>query len=100
MTENNINISTQLDEEPLASLVKLIDKYGPDEVMEAMSIAELYAYKPDNLNHAAVRYDESGKLIYMDRQIMNAQDDEIVIHLNGDQLDCRRENMRLQKTEC
>jgi hypothetical protein len=50
--------------------------------------------------YAAVRYDEDGKLIYMDRQIMNAQDDEIVVHLNGDSLDCRRENMILVKTKC
>jgi hypothetical protein len=50
--------------------------------------------------YAAVRYDENGKLIYMDRLIMNAKEDEIVVHLNGDQLDCRRVNMILVKTEC
>jgi hypothetical protein len=94
------NIPAQPHEEPLASLVKLIAKYGPEEVMEAMSIVEIYAHEPDNLSYSAVRYDENGKLIYMDREIMNAEDDEIVIHLNGDSLDCRRENMILQKTEC
>jgi hypothetical protein len=50
--------------------------------------------------YAAVRYDENGKLIYMDRLIMNAKEDEIVVHLNGDQLDCRRVNMILVNTEC
>ena len=50
--------------------------------------------------YMAFRYGADGRIIYLDRFIMNAKDDEIVVHLNGDELDCRRENMILQKTEC
>jgi hypothetical protein len=50
--------------------------------------------------YIAFRYGPDGRIIYLDRWIMKAKDDEIVVHLNGDELDCRRENMRLQKTEC
>ena len=32
-------------EEPLASLIKLIAEYGEDEVMEALSIAEIYTHE-------------------------------------------------------
>jgi hypothetical protein len=66
--------------------------------------------------YMAFRYGPDGRIIYLDRWIMNAtverhaqlasstklnsKDDEVVIHLNGDELDCRRENMRLEETEC
>jgi hypothetical protein len=56
--------------------------------------------KRTSSEYIAFRYGPHGRIIYLDRWIMNAKDDEVVIHLNGDELDCRRENMRLQKTEC
>jgi hypothetical protein len=76
MKKPNEDIAFEADEEPLASLVKLVERYGTLEVMEAMSIVELYAHQPDHLEYAAARNDENGQLIYLDREIMKAQDDE------------------------
>ena len=38
---------------------------------------------------------ENGKTIYMHREILRAQKNELVDHANGDGLDNRRENLRL-----
>ena len=37
-------IAIQPEDEPLASIVKLIAEYGFDEVQDAMSIAEIYVH--------------------------------------------------------
>jgi hypothetical protein len=47
MEKPNLVIAIQPEEEPLASLVKIIAEYGMLAVMDAISIAEIYIHAPD-----------------------------------------------------
>ena len=49
MNKPNLVIAIQPDEEPMASLVKIIAEYGMDEVMEAMTMVEIYIHEPDEI---------------------------------------------------
>jgi hypothetical protein len=42
-----------------------------------------------------VTIDGKKKLLYLHRFLLNAQPDQRIDHINGDRLDCRRENLRL-----
>lgn len=48
MKKPNLVIAIQPEKEPLASLVKIVAEYGMEEVMEAMSIVELYIHESDD----------------------------------------------------
>jgi hypothetical protein len=48
MKTKRLHIAIQPEEEPLASLVKIIAEYGMDEVMQAISIVELYIHESDD----------------------------------------------------
>jgi hypothetical protein len=47
MKQPNLVIAIQPDYEPMLSLVKVIAEYGLDEVLEAMTMAEIYIHEPD-----------------------------------------------------
>jgi hypothetical protein len=50
MHETNIDIDFHPDEEPLASLIKLVETFGSYGVVEAMSVVEIFACQPGPIN--------------------------------------------------
>ncbi len=67
-----------------------------DDVYEWASRSKWYAHRDGNTFYAvrAVGKHKAQKRLSLHREIMNAQKGIIVDHINGDGLDCRRENMR------
>lgn len=78
---------------------KLVLTRGYEALIDEADVAEFAQFKWHAHNKGGFIYarrtlNDEGRTLYLHREIIRAEKGEIVDHINGDTLDCRRHNLR------